>query len=162
MLPGGIHVLFSRALKSLEKYTGGIALFLIFTALPSGLWAVMPTPTPVAQQAYGTIWDESFYYLPNYQGGPTDYTAPTSDPTLHGVPTDQAYLGSEYDAGLRLKNVYLRWRLFEPEQGNTANAYITEKLEEIRHFREKGTPSCCASIRFPCPPGCSGRRACPV
>ncbi len=137
-----------RRISMVMVTVGGLLL-----VLGRGVYATepMPTPTPVAQHYYGTIWDESFFYIPGYTSGATEHQAPTGNSALHGVPTDQASLGSQYDAGIRLKNVYLRWRLFEPTQGQINADYLMEKKEEIRRFREKGFSVVLRINPFPVP-----------
>jgi hypothetical protein len=85
---------------------------------------------PALAQYYGTIWDESL---------------------ASGVPTDQANLPNEYAAGIRLKNVYLRWDYYEPAAGTFSSTYRDQKIEEIRELRAQGFSIVLRINPFPVP-----------
>ena len=87
-------------------------------------------PAPGMAQYYGTIWDESL---------------------TSGAPTDQANLTDEYAAGIRLKNVYLRWDYYEPTAGVFSTAYRDKKREEIRQLRAAGFSIILRINPFPVP-----------
>ncbi len=94
-------------------------VFGIYLILIGIISAIMVGLGSLCAQAhiYGTIWDESF---------------------SNGNPTDQARLAEEYQVGIRLKNVYIRWSEYEPTQGQYSAAYIAQKQEEIKQLRMAG------------------------
>jgi len=92
--------------------------------------------SPAQAYFYGTAWDESIYN----PGQPN-----------HGEPTDSAYLDDEYAAGLRVRNVYIRWAKWEPARMGFDFDYIAQKQEEIRRLREKGFSIVLRINPFPVP-----------
>ncbi|MBN1594901.1 hypothetical protein JW933_03145, partial [candidate division FCPU426 bacterium] len=100
------------------------------------LAAVIMASDPVHGQYCHTIWDESFHYEPSDSGL---YLNWVTQPELHGLPIDYVWVKHEYGSGLRLKNVYLRWNLYEKDGDNQWNQdYIQQKKMEIQFLREKG------------------------
>ena len=99
------------------------------------LMAVIFT-TPAQAYYYGTAWDESISNPGN---------------SNHGEPTDSAYLDEEYTSGIRLRNVYLRWNLYETANGTYNFDYINQKKEEIKRLREKGFSIILRINPFPVP-----------
>jgi hypothetical protein len=94
------------------------------------LWLLGPWVAPAPAQYYGTIWDESL---------------------ASGAPTDQASLADEYNAGIRLKNVYISWAAYETSAGIFSAAYRDQKREEIRQLRAAGFSIILRVNPFPVP-----------
>lgn len=97
---------------------------------------------------FGTAWDESYHYLEPYS---TDPRINTSDPNMHGVPTDARYLADEHDRGIALRNVYIRWADYQTGAGTWNTHYLNQKRLEIQTFQNAGFQVVLRINPFPVP-----------